>query len=87
MREGKKNILVMGPRIYLTPNHEASSSSSRNLGSVIVLSSGMAGELYPNTNPKLNGPRTAAREARNNFPFFTLLLKDRTGGFTNQHLL
>lgn len=43
----------------------------------MVVSSGMTGELYPRTNPKLMGPRTDAKVARYNFLFFTLLRGER----------
>lgn len=43
----------------------------------MLVSSGMAGELYPSTKPKLMGPRTDAKVARYNFLFFTLLKRER----------
>lgn len=62
---------------HYTPNQEAWTSFSRSRGSAILVSWGMAGELYPNTNPKLMGPRTEANVARYNFLFFTLLWRER----------
>lgn len=60
-----------------TPNQEAWLLSSCSRGSEIPVSSGMTGELNPNTNPKLMGPRTEANVARYNFLFFTLLGRER----------
>lgn len=51
--------------------------SSRSRRSLILVSSGMTGELYPSTNPKLMGPRTDANVARYKFLFFTLLWRER----------
>lgn len=56
-----------------TPNQEAWFASNCSRGSAMAVSSGMTGELYPSTNPKLMGPRTEAKVARYNFLFFTLL--------------
>lgn len=66
-------LACAGPQQTRTPNHEASSASSCSRGLLILRSSGMAGELYPRTNPKLRGPRTAANVAKYSFLFFTLL--------------
>lgn len=48
-------------------------ASNCSRGSAVAVSSGMTGELYPRTKPKLMGPRTDAKVARYNFLFFTLL--------------
>lgn len=57
-----------------TPNQEAWFASSCSRGSAVAVSSGMTGELYPSTKPKLMGPRTETKVARYNFLFFTLLM-------------
>lgn len=59
-----------------TPNQEAWLASSCSRGSPMAVSSGMTGELYPSTNPKLMGPRTEAKVARYKFLFFTLLQQE-----------
>lgn len=71
-----RHVRVIHHDYHHTPNQEAWLSSSCSRGSAILISSGMAGELYPNTNPKLMGPRTDANVARYNFLFFTLLQRE-----------
>lgn len=72
-----RHVIINHHGCHHTPNQDAWSASSCSRGSALWVSSGMTGELYPNTNPKLMGPRTDANVARYKFLFLTLLWRNR----------